>query len=148
MPYISGRFDCREKIVISGCRFMSSLLTPVRFAEGAFIDWSLGNIVRMAVCGVEVGGRRKPRREVWRKLIQAGHAWFAWTTALPGDRFELFVRDLVVQVRGGLPHRRDVAIVSRQALRYPLVQGQGIDAVFAICPTERVDWRWWEVDAA
>jgi hypothetical protein len=98
----------------------------------------------MVGAGVILGDREVPRRKVIARIWTTFRAWWRWTTALPGDRFELFTRDLLLEVRSGLPRRRQAAFLPRRAVRYPVVQRLGLDEAFALCPSEPCHVAWWE----
>jgi hypothetical protein len=117
----------------------------VQYEDGQLIDWSPNVVARMALIGVEISGRRLPRPVVWRRLWAAFRAWFAWTTALPGDTFLHFQRDLLIEVDSGLPRRRRARVMARMAMRYPVVQRHGMAAMFDLIPAEPCDYRWHEV---
>lgn len=116
---------------------------PLVFVEGQLIDWSLSLAVRMLVRGVEIKDSGSiPRRELAHRIWATFKHWFAWATALPGDRFWDFQRDLLVEVAHGTPRRRTVRLVTCEALHYPVVQRLGIDAIFALTNPEPCPYTW------
>ena len=118
----------------------------LRFDEGVLIDWSPLLAWRMIVRGVVVGDRLIPRRQVVAKVIAVGRMWFKWTTAMPGDLFLDFPRNLIICVDGGLPRDRTVRVVSRQAMQYPLDRKVGLQATFALTPPEPSKYEWWQLE--
>lgn len=120
-------------------------MSRVYFHLAAIIDWTPRLMLRVAIRGVRLGDEDLPRRRVYAHLWRVFREWFDWTTALPGDRFEDFPRQLLIEVRGGLPGRRRAGYVVSEAVRYPIVQRLGLDAVFALAPTEPSPEEWWHV---
>lgn len=120
-------------------------MAPMTFTEGQLLDWSPWLAARMVVRGVQIGKQRLPRRDVAERVWQTFDLWFRWTTALPGERFWLYQRDLILEVAHGTPGRRTARFVTGQALHYPVVQKLGVDAVFALTDPEPCNVAWWEV---
>lgn len=119
---------------------------PIAHREGELLPWSPAYMARVLIRGVILGDRRIERRVVARACWRVITAWWRWTTALPGDRFYLVQRDLILEVRGGLPGRREAGYVVGQALAYSTVRALGIQAVLDLCPSEPCREQWWEVD--
>lgn len=123
-------------------------MRPVAFIEGQLINWSPWLAGQMIVRGVQVGKHRLPRRDVAYRVWDTFRAWFRWTTALPGERFWDYRRDLLIEVAHGTPSRRTARFVTGEAASYPIVQKLGLDAVFALTTPEPCDLAWWAVSSA
>lgn len=119
---------------------------PVTFVENELVAWTPLLVCRALILGVQIGEHRLSRRTVAARLWRMFRWWFAWATALPGERFYDFQCDLIVEVAHGTPRRRSVRLVTRQALQYPLVQKLGVDAVFALAPVEPCRHSWATLD--
>jgi hypothetical protein len=122
---------------------------PLALIEGQLYPTSWRTLARMVIAGAVIARRghieRIPRRACWRTLAYLARRWFDWTTALPGDCFWLPARDLLVEVRGGLPSRRRIAVLPGMALQFPIVRELGVDAAFATCPSEPTTLTWKEI---
>lgn len=118
-------------------------LEPLRFQDGELIPWGPAFAVRLLCRGLMIGERRIGRRKIMRTELEALRAWFRWTTALPGDRFWDFPRNLIVEVAHGAPKHRTVRIVTADALRYRSVRDAGgVSAVLALTPPEPCPYTW------
>lgn len=120
---------------------------PVQVGEGLLLPWTPLLMLRMVIFGLRVDDRVIPRRRIVERCGAVTSAWWRWTTALPGDRFVHFQRDLIIEVRSGLPRRREAAYLVRQALGYPTVRALGVQAALDLCPNERCTDQWWDVRA-
>ena len=120
-------------------------LHRVVVTEGQLVEFTPRVVARMVIYGVRVGNRDVGRLDNYRRLWRVFRAWFDWTTALPGDRFHSFTRDLLIEVHAGLPRRRTARYLTGQAAKYPIVQRLGLDAAFNLMPVEPCLEDWWHV---